>query len=91
MTRKPRTTLQRLAGYEIVAWPVDIHDGANTDQATDATLQRAFDSLVAVRNGDGDLVGYIPYADAEMAIGFDAPVDVTWNERLHTTAPVMAR
>jgi hypothetical protein len=78
MKRANMTTLDKLAGYESIVWPVNIHFDDVTEAANDATLKRAFDTLCEVRNRWGDLVGYAPYADAVICVRNDWPLDVSW-------------
>jgi RNAse (barnase) inhibitor barstar len=78
MKRANMTTLDKLAGYVVVDWPVNIHFAEGDEAQNDAHLRRAFDSLVEVRNRWGDLVGYAPYADAVICVRNDWPLDVSW-------------
>lgn len=88
MKRANMTTLDKLAGYVVVDWPVNIRFAEGDEAQNDAHLRRAFDSLVEVRNRWGDLVGYAPYADAVLCIRNDWPLDVSW-QTLRTTRNAM--
>jgi len=79
MKRANMTTLDKLAGYEAIEWPVNIHFPEGDEAENTATLRRAFDTLVEVRNRWGDLVGYAPYADAVLSVRNDWPLEVAWN------------
>jgi len=78
MKRANMTTLDKLAGYEAIEWPVNIHFPEGDEAENTATLKRAFDTLVEVRNRWGDLVGYAPYADAVLSVRNDWPLEVSW-------------
>lgn len=80
MKRANMTTLDKLAGYEAIEWPVNIHFPEGDEAQNDATLKRAFDTMVEVKNRWGDLVGYAPYADAVISIRNDWPLDVSWQQ-----------
>ena len=89
MRRANMTTLDKLAGYESIEWPVNIHFDDVTEAQNDATLKRAFDTLVEVRNRWGDLVGYAPYADAVISVRNDWPLEVAWDALRRTKAHAM--
>jgi hypothetical protein len=86
MKRANMTTLDKLAAYEPITWPVNIRFAEGDEAENTATLKRAFDTLVEVRNRWGDLVGYAPYADAVICIRNDWPLETSWQTLRRTKA-----